>query len=396
MQRKVKILLTIIIFGCNIFGLSEIILEKKIISRAQDYFTCGFIVEAAEAVDEEDKEQLENEESKEIDENEKETIKGLPEKEEDLKSAIDEETEQKELTINKTEEKAEIMSDTEKDEIRFQEEEERIAEEITHETARDDCIYNVSFPTNPKAYLDPGNLSGKGQVFSNDFMVENYGNTDIAVKIKNIEVYYRSTENVYELSKEDATDAEPYVKKINVDIVWRNEIENTEKVLAVIEGHADEYVLFLKAAEYDNAGQFVRLDDGSTGLFYFTGTMSSNPELIWEDGEITVSFDYEIEKMENEESERLDEQEETMLQEDREIPKEQGNLEPQENQKIQEEQYELELQKNQEMQEEIEEQKIQENQKKKEPLDSQENQKIEDVIETQDDLELPVNLEAEK
>lgn len=155
-------------------------------------------------------------------------------------------------------------------------------------------IYNVSFPAGAKAFLDPENLSGRGQIFSDDFKVENYGNTDIAVKIKNIEVYIKSTEEAYEFSDEEVLDKHSNIKKINVDVVWKNEQDNTENVLNVLDGVSDEYVLFLKKSEYDEDGGFIRLNDGSTGLFYFTGTLNSNPELVWEDGEVMVSFDYEI------------------------------------------------------------------------------------------------------
>jgi len=29
-------------------------------------------------------------------------------------------------------------------------------------------------------------------------------------------------------------------------------------------------------------------------MFYFTGSMNWNPELVWDDTDVSVSFDYEI------------------------------------------------------------------------------------------------------
>lgn len=172
------------------------------------------------------------------------------------------------------------------------------------------CIYNVLFPTNPKAYFDPENLSGKGQIFSDEFKVENYGNTDVAIRIKNIDVYYKSTEEVYELSEQEISDNHSDIKKINVDVIWKNKSENMEKVLNVSESVSDEYVLVLKAAEYDKNDGFVRLNKGSAGSFYFTGTLNANRDLVWEDGEVTVSFNYEIENIDEEAlQEEEDEQE---------------------------------------------------------------------------------------
>jgi len=51
---------------------------------------------------------------------------------------------------------------------------------------KEDRIYSVTFPAEIHAYLDPGNISGRGQIFSDVYTIENYSNRDVAVKIKNI------------------------------------------------------------------------------------------------------------------------------------------------------------------------------------------------------------------
>lgn len=161
-----------------------------------------------------------------------------------------------------------------------------------------EVFYQISLPADSKAYLDPGNLSGRGQIFSDSYKVENYGNTDIAVKIKNIDIYCQSSENIYEFSRDEIAESCPSVKKLQIEIIWKNESEDVETILNVCEDSPDEYVLFLKAANYDDNGEFISLAEGGIGSFCFTGTVNSNPDLIWEDGEITVSFNYEIVNME--------------------------------------------------------------------------------------------------
>lgn len=158
----------------------------------------------------------------------------------------------------------------------------------------EDTTYNVSFPANIHAYLDPGNLSGKGQIFSDTYIIENFGNKNLLIKIKNIDINYWSDEYIYEFSQEAVTVQESRVKKLNVNMIWENESENRRKVLNIFDCELDEYVLFLRAAEYNKNGEFVKLNESSKGSFYFTGTLNANPNLVWEDGEITVSFDYEI------------------------------------------------------------------------------------------------------
>lgn len=230
--------------------------------------------------------------------------------------------------VNNSKSEADEIPDTENKEIidivddKKQEgqEAEEVLEVEEESDAKINDIYNVSFPTGASAHLDPGNLSGKGQIFSDEYKVENYGNTDIAIKIKNIDVHYWLRSEVYELSEEVA-DAYSGVKKLNINVVWKNEKENTEEVLKVVEGASDEYVLFLKAAQYDKEGDFVELNEGSVGTFYFTGTLSSDPWIIWEDDKMNIRFDYEIINANTKEGE-----EDLVKQE---IPKEQEIIEEQ-------------------------------------------------------------------
>ena len=185
------------------------------------------------------------------------------------------------------------------------------------------CIYNVSFPANTTAYFDPDNLSGKGQVFSNPYTVENYGNTDVAIKIKNIDIEYNSTETIYEFGEEETEDSLSNVKRLHINMVWVNESENTEKVLKIMEGAPEEEVLVLRAAEYDEQGEFVSLREGGTGAFYFTGTVEAGSGAVWEDGEITVRFDYEIVNADNNEKEEGDNSD---IADEMTIPESSGNI----------------------------------------------------------------------
>ena len=154
-------------------------------------------------------------------------------------------------------------------------------------------IYNVSFPAKTKAYLDPGDVSGEGQIFSEHYKVENYGNTDISIKIKNISIRCLSDQDIYSFTEEDVIDPRSTIKKLHIDMVWEDG-NGQEKVLHISEGARDEVVLFLKAASYDENGNFISLMEGGGGSFYFTGAVNRNPGLQWEDGEIVITFSYEI------------------------------------------------------------------------------------------------------
>lgn len=158
----------------------------------------------------------------------------------------------------------------------------------------EDDIINLSFPANIHAYFDPGNLSGKGQVFSDSYTIKNYGNTDLSIKIKNIDINYWSDEYIYEFTGEKVTATPSQIKKINVDMIWENESKKEKKILKILDSEPNQIVLNLKAAKYDEDDEFIELNDSSIGSFYFTGTLNPNPNFVWEDGEITLDFEYEI------------------------------------------------------------------------------------------------------
>ena len=167
-------------------------------------------------------------------------------------------------------------------------------EDKDNQKLNDKEILKVSMPAKVQAYFDPQNLSGKGEVYSEKYKVVNYGNRDIAIRIKKVNVSYSSDPSLYEFSQEPVENSLSDKKKININMVWDNEEETQKQILNVDEGHIEEYVICLKAAKYDKNGDFVKLDKDSVGIFYFTGSVNSNPDLEWQNGEIGLSFSYQV------------------------------------------------------------------------------------------------------
>lgn len=173
-------------------------------------------------------------------------------------------------------------------------------------SSEDNVIYNVSFPANIRVQLDPGNLLGKGQVFSERYKVENFGNTDVTIKIKNIEVFSSVEKESYNFSETEMTEEPFQTKKICVDMTWENKDGADRKVLPVENGTPNEYVIKLDAA---------RQDKDSIGYFYFTGTMNTSPYINWESANIRVTFHYEILSPMDMEEENFEEELENDLEE---------------------------------------------------------------------------------
>lgn len=89
-------------------------------------------------------------------------------------------------------------------------------------------------------------------------------------------------------------------KKLNIEMIWKNETERTERSLTIENGSPDKYVLFLQGAKYNKSDEFISLNESSKGLFYFTGALDPDFITIWEKNGLIVKFDYEIEIEETE------------------------------------------------------------------------------------------------
>lgn len=190
--------------------------------------------------------------------------------------------------------KEETISDNENVSISVNDEEKSVSSDEIGKQSEEDDITKISMPTKVQIHFDPYDLNGKGEIFSKKYQIINYGNRDILLKIKNTKVSCSSETGSYEIVSSPVMDDHSKKKTMNIDIVWNNENENLKKVLNVVNGQVDEYVIYLKAAEYDEHGKFKKLNKGSTGEFYFTGTLNSNPDIQWYDGEIAIGYNYEI------------------------------------------------------------------------------------------------------
>lgn len=179
----------------------------------------------------------------------------------------------------------------------LEEEEEPLEEEPSEKGGSQggkDVVYNVMFPTNIHAYLDPDNLSGKGQIFSDEYKIENYGNTDVIIKIKNVAMYWKPVGKRPVPLEETGVKDNLQDSGLKVKMVWKNKSEKIEKLFNVEEDTSEEYVLFLKAAEYDENGKLIDSTKGGLGEFYFQGSLDGDMAPDLTGGTLMAKFDYEI------------------------------------------------------------------------------------------------------
>lgn len=195
-----------------------------------------------------------------------------------------------EISLNDIEEKVQV---DERAEI-FSGSENKIQED-------EKSITKISIPTNVKIYLNPENIGEKGEVFSENYEIVNYGVNDVAIKIKNISAMFRQKRNSYEFfeSGKEKTVEEMIsnTEKVNIDMIWENDSGEFRKNLKIVNGKTDESVLYLKATEGNKNVELQSLDNNSKGKFYFSGTLGDDPNIQWENIALLVEFEYEIIQM---------------------------------------------------------------------------------------------------
>ena len=165
-------------------------------------------------------------------------------------------------------------------------------------------MVKVSFPEKLRISLDPKNLLGKGSIYSDEYKIVNYGNSDVVIRIKMTDVFYKSRGNAEENPNTKALDIEesPSVEDLNVKIAWENG-KNVKKSVDASEGE-DVYFLHLKASQYDEKNEFVKLGKGSEMSFRFTGDINGDSDVQWNVDALGLNVSYRIENaksMENQE-----------------------------------------------------------------------------------------------
>jgi len=238
MRKKIAIVLAVIMVSCHM----NVLAENDTVNNNAAEETSTVSAETNEADEENDAVWSEEETEQDVTESAEESES---ESEAEQSSEIREETSDGDGTIAGSEtasEEESTESVSGQDSLAVAQEsgeeitkalpESNIAETVQEEELsvdrsmwEEDTIFTVLIPASTRAFLDPDDLSGRGQIFSDTYEVENYGNTDVAIKIKNIEIHCESETGVSE---------ESAVERLNVDMVW--ESEHDQRILHVAEG----------------------------------------------------------------------------------------------------------------------------------------------------------------
>lgn len=178
------------------------------------------------------------------------------------------------------------------------------------ETPKDDAMIQVSLPASLDFFLDPYDLSGRGTLFSPEYSIINYSNVDIELEL--YDFAYSFSDNGSFLSCAEAPDREVKLYEKAVFMFVRqivkpridesgNLAESSDAQIFdrsnedfIITDTAEDSVLKirLKAANYDEDGSFVSLNEDSVFLFTLMGDITNGHSAPWKTGDLELKMVY--------------------------------------------------------------------------------------------------------
>jgi hypothetical protein len=148
-------------------------------------------------------------------------------------------------------------------------------------------IISVKVPENLNFHIDPYNLAGRGQIYSDAKTIRNNGDTDIRITFTDFDVRFSNEEDFDPLTEPfdmPFDEAQRYNRKaiyITLDF-GRSDMEPV-----VITGwDGEQPSVILSAEEVDSANSFVNLTLG--------GNLNPGPLNYWKNGDVSISIDYHI------------------------------------------------------------------------------------------------------
>ena len=152
-------------------------------------------------------------------------------------------------------------------------------------------VINIEFPSKLPIVIDPYEIAGNGQVYSELFRIENKGNALTSVIITEVPCIYAEDEGVKPCKMPDSLLEETEAKRIYMELKFYSE---TEKGLELFE---------TVCITDDEAWQPVNVQimPGESVLFEVTGALSLVSEQPWKLGDVEFSISYMCELMEEKE-----------------------------------------------------------------------------------------------
>lgn len=154
-------------------------------------------------------------------------------------------------------------------------------------------IVNVKVPENISFVIDPFEVNGRGQIFSDDLPVTNFSNVDVIVKIKSLHYTFKNDTDFVCLDQPYDYFSHSTLKAVNM--LLKSDVPEFEDF--VITNRVDEapsFEFYLAASTYDETNTWMSLNEGSEMKFSLGGTVSEAPDIPWESDDIILTIDFDV------------------------------------------------------------------------------------------------------
>jgi hypothetical protein len=150
------------------------------------------------------------------------------------------------------------------------------------EEAAETVVLNVVFPTKLGITIDPFELAGSGQIFSDTGRIENLGNTDVWVTFSAIRVNFANDAD-FEARLTPIHENEMSDRKA-IHLLLDFGRENIPPVVVTDVSQPDDIPVLLRSAGHS----------GSSVALSFSGSVNHSPALAWQSGDVSFSLTYTI------------------------------------------------------------------------------------------------------
>jgi hypothetical protein len=176
-----------------------------------------------------------------------------------------------------------------------------------------EAVLNVAIPVTVNITIDPFEIDGRGQVYSEAYEIRNHGDTDVILTLSDFEVIFANNTDFEALTASFDETSGSDLKAIYMLLhLGRADIPP----IVMTDANAGPISVPLAAA-----GEGV-LDEGIALSLYFSGGVNHEPRVKWQSGDVKIRLTYRLEAVPVLEDEIIQEAEEETLPEEDILPEE--------------------------------------------------------------------------
>ncbi len=148
----------------------------------------------------------------------------------------------------------------------------------------DSAVLEVMIPSTVSITIDPFELAGRGQIYSDIYEIGNYGDADVLLTFTDIQVTFADDENFESLAGPFDESSGSELKSIYLQLDFGR--DDVPSAVLTGPGRAGGISIPLASAQTGTDRSFVSLS--------FSGSVNHLPEVAWQDGDVKISMTYSI------------------------------------------------------------------------------------------------------